>query len=107
MYDLSTLFPDGRYKTADAVFINDSGEIAGDGILQNGNSRAFLLIPCKAGTKGCKGLVAGAAAHLPTITQDLTAMTQGSRSPDDGMAAIRARLGRRYPYRGFGTDRPK
>lgn len=94
-YDLSALFPAGRYKTAEAVFINDSGEIAGDGILQNGNSRAFLLMPCKAGTRGCKGLIAGAAAHPPTITQDRTAATQGSRSPSEGMTAVRGKFGDR------------
>jgi probable HAF family extracellular repeat protein len=102
MYDLSTLFPSGRFKTAEAVFINDSGEIAGDGILQNGNSRAFLLIPCKPGTKGCKGLAAGAAAY-PTITQDRRAVNQGGRSPSEGMTAVRDRLGRGFPYRGFRT----
>jgi probable HAF family extracellular repeat protein len=106
MYDLSALFPSGRFKTAEAVFINDSGEIAGDGILQNGNSRAFLLIPCKAGTKGCKGLAAGTTAHPPIITQNPTTMTRGSQSPSDGMAAIRSR-GRRYPYCGVGTYQPK
>jgi len=103
MYDLSALFPSGRFKTAEAVFINDSGEIAGDGILQNGNSRAFLLIPCKAGTKGCKGLVADAAAHPATITQERAAPTQGGRSPSEGMTAVRGRLSRDFPYRGFGT----
>jgi uncharacterized membrane protein len=103
MYDLSVLFPSGRFKTGEAVFINDSGEIAGDGILQNGDSRAFLLMPCKAGTKDCKGLVAAAAAHPATIMQDRTAVTQGSRSPSEGMTAARGRLGRGFPYRGFGT----
>jgi probable HAF family extracellular repeat protein len=103
LYDLSTLFPAGHFNTAEAVFINDSGEIAGTGVLQNGNLRAFLLIPCKAGTKGCKGLVAGTAAHPATITQDRTAVTQGSRSPSEGMTAVRDRLGRGFPYGGLGT----
>jgi probable HAF family extracellular repeat protein len=62
IYDLSTAFPSGHFQSAGAEFINDSGEIAGTGVLSNRDTHAYLLIPCKAGTKGCKGVAAGSAA---------------------------------------------
>jgi probable HAF family extracellular repeat protein len=107
IYDLSTLFPPGHFQYSEAVFINDSGEIAGDGVLQSGDTRPYLLIPCKKGTKGCKGLAAGTAAHAAAITQNPTTMNEGSRRPSDAMAEVRGPLVRRYPYRGFGTYQPK
>src|SRR5262249_25582671 len=35
--------------------INDRGEIAGIGVLANGDVHAFLLIPCEDGDKSCEG----------------------------------------------------
>jgi len=108
IYDLSTAFPSNYSQWSEAVFINDHGEIAGNVILQNGDMHAYLLIPCKAGTKGCKRVTAGTAAHSAVVTQNPTAMRQSGQSISDGMAAIRARLNRRCPFsRLFGTDQPK
>jgi probable HAF family extracellular repeat protein len=45
--DLNTLVPPGSDVTITNAFdINDRGEIAGNGFLPNGDSRAVLLIPC-------------------------------------------------------------
>ena len=113
MIDLNTLIPpnSGIYLD-EATNINDRGEIAGDGfLLPDGNGRAFLLIPCDDGhteTEGCEGNAEGEAA----VTQTGPALvmqnpTMSSPSPSERMAAIRARLAHRYPYRGFGTYQPK
>jgi probable HAF family extracellular repeat protein len=107
MYDLSTAFPPNHFQWSEANFINDRAEIAGNVYLQNGDSHAYLLIPCKAGTKGCKGLTAGVAAHPPAIAHNPTAVAEGTSSTSDRSSAVRSRFGRRYPYRGFGTHQPK
>jgi probable HAF family extracellular repeat protein len=98
IYDLSSVFPPGHFQWSDAVFINDSGEIAGNGVLQNGDARAFLLIPCEAGAKGCKGLTPGEAAYSPAISQNPTTMTEASPSTTWRMGVMRGRLGVRYPH---------
>jgi len=48
MADLNTLVPPGsNLYLVEAQFINDRGEIAGRGVLPNGDNHAFLLIPRK------------------------------------------------------------
>ena len=115
MLDLNTLIgPNPAIYLYEATSINDRGEIGGDGfLLPNGDNRAFLLIPCDQGhaeTEGCEGNAESEAAvtrsSLPS-NQNPTTMTQGNPSPSERMAAIRARLVHRYPYRGFGTYQPK
>jgi probable HAF family extracellular repeat protein len=47
MINLNSLIPPGSGLTlVDAVYINDRGEIAGNGSLANGDQHAFVLIPC-------------------------------------------------------------
>jgi len=47
MIDLNTLIPPSSdMELASAASINDRGEIDGDGVLSNGDTHAFLLIPC-------------------------------------------------------------
>jgi hypothetical protein len=49
MVDLNTLVPPGsKMHLVEAEYINDRGEIAGFGVLPNGDGHAFLLIPRKA-----------------------------------------------------------
>jgi probable HAF family extracellular repeat protein len=103
LYDLSTAFPPNHFQWSAANFINDRGEITGNLVLQNGDWHAYLLIPCKAGTKGCKRVTAGAVAHREAIAQNPTTMIEGSPSTTGRMSALYGRLGRRYPNRGFGT----
>ena len=44
--DLSTLvLPGSNITVTDAAYINDRGEIAGSGVLPNGDTHAVLLIP--------------------------------------------------------------
>ena len=114
MIDLNTLIPpnSGIYLD-EATGINDRGEIAGDGfLLPNGDGRAVLLIPCDDGrgshADDCEGDAEGTAAvpqTSPALVKQNT--TTSGPSPNDRMAAIRARLTHRYSYRGFGTYQPK
>ena len=47
MIDLNTLVPAGSaLHLMDAILINDRGDIAGMGILPNGDLHTFLLVPC-------------------------------------------------------------
>jgi probable HAF family extracellular repeat protein len=106
MVDLNTLItPGSGLQLTFALDINDRGEISGVGVLPNGDQHAFLLIPCGKADEGCGHSTAGTSAATERspapVTQNPT--TQGSPSPSDRMAEIRARLARRYPYRGFGT----
>lgn len=59
MTDLNAFVPIGSpLALTTATFINDRGEIAGEGVLPNGDQRAVLLIPCdsdQADGDGCKG----------------------------------------------------
>jgi hypothetical protein len=58
MIDVNTrIDPGSGLQLTYAVNINDTGEIAGIGVLPNGDTRAILLIPCEGGpeTAGCKG----------------------------------------------------
>lgn len=70
MIDLNTLVPPGSDLTlTEAIYINDRGEIAGDGVLSNGDTHAFLLIPCDEQHPGLEGcdyrLVKGNTAATP------------------------------------------
>jgi hypothetical protein len=113
MIDLNTLVaPGSGLQLLIAHSINDRGEIAGDGILANGDSHAFLLIPCdenQTGAQGCEnnGTSAMTQSEAASVAHNATTLTQGSPSSSDAMAAIRSRLTHRYPYRGFGTYQTK
>jgi probable HAF family extracellular repeat protein len=112
MIDLNAVIPpnSGIYLY-EATSINDRGEIGGDGFLfPNGGNRAFLLIPCDQGhadTEGCEGNAESEAAVTQTGPALVMHPTMSSPSPSERVAAIRARLAHRYPYRGFGTYQPK
>ena len=58
MVDVNTLVLRGSdIEVIDAVDINDRGEIAGGGVLLNGDFHAVVLIPCDrnhSDTKGCE-----------------------------------------------------
>jgi hypothetical protein len=78
MVDLSVLVLPGSDLTLDAAsFINERGEIAGDALLPNGDTRAILLIPCDrdhADFEGCDG-------HVDEIvTDDILATTTAAPS---------------------------
>jgi probable HAF family extracellular repeat protein len=73
--DLNTLVPAGsNLSLVEPIYINDRGEIAGDGVLPNGEVHAFLLIPCDQhhpGVEGCDYYMveapAAAAQTTPTF----------------------------------------
>jgi probable HAF family extracellular repeat protein len=95
LIDLSTFVPPGSdLQLTEATYINDRGEISAQGQLPNGDTRAVLLVP-----KG-QGEIRVSVAYTSTVTQH-------SLTPGEMMAAVRARLGKRYPYRGVGSYQPK
>ncbi len=74
MVDLNAFVPPGSDLTLnEAVFINDRGEISGFGTLPNGDTHAFLLIPCGADdTEGCQDDVVGASVAAPVSRMRVT-----------------------------------
>jgi probable HAF family extracellular repeat protein len=67
--DLNTLVPPGSgLALTEAIYINDRGEIAGFGTLLNGDTHAFLLIPCGEGDEACEGeKPTGVTQPIPAI----------------------------------------
>ncbi len=65
--DLNTLIAPGSGLTlTSAGDINDRGEIAGAGVLANGDTHAFLLIPCEEGEADGGDSIAAPAAQSST-----------------------------------------
>jgi probable HAF family extracellular repeat protein len=73
MIDLNTLIPPGSSLTlTDAIYVNDRGEIAGNGLLPNGDGHAYLLIPNGDCDDDCEGRIAASqnrAVQYPAATQ--------------------------------------
>jgi probable HAF family extracellular repeat protein len=116
MVDPNTLVPPhpGIQLTGGDAYINDRGEIVSSGTLSNGDNHAFLLTPCddnhdNGGECGERAEGATAAQTSSELVTQIprTMAEEGSRSSSERMGALRSRLGRRYPYRGFGTYQPK
>jgi probable HAF family extracellular repeat protein len=112
MADLNTLVPPhlGIQLTGSDDYINDRGEIVTTGTLSNGDTHAFLLIPCDDNhddggdcEDNAEGATATAQSSSTPVTQNPTRMTEGTSSTNDRIGGARGRLGRRYPYRGPGT----
>jgi hypothetical protein len=96
MTDLNAFVPPGSGLTlVNAGFINDRGEIAGLGMLPDGNTHVVLLAPCGEGTDGCVDVVEGtvAASHAPAV-----AAAQRQLTPQE-VSRIRVLLMKRH--RGF------
>jgi len=91
MVDLSTLIsPDSVLAPVVPFAINDRAEIAGTGLLPNGDAHAFLLIPCDANhlnVEGCDYSLADAVAP-PSSARPAVRPTSGE---------ILRFLGRRNP----------
>jgi probable HAF family extracellular repeat protein len=113
--DLNTFVPPGSslQQLVVAFNINDSGEIDGLGVPPGVDpadvftlGHVFALIPCDNQHDDGEGCEEGRATHttrrIPAqVTQNPTATTTQPSLPSERMNAIRARLARRYPYRGF------
>jgi probable HAF family extracellular repeat protein len=109
MIDLNTLVAPGSGLTLTlALYINDRGEIAGNGVLANGDTHAFVLIPCGEGDEGCEGEnPTGVTQSSPTsVAQRPAAATPANQtlSGRGMMDRLRSRWGQRYqlPGRAFG-----
>ena len=92
--DLNTLVPPGSgLALRQPTYINDRGEIAGFGSLSNGDTHAFVLIPCGEGDADCRdGLVGGSAAATP---QGEATQREKLGLPEDVRKMVRDRLGLR------------
>jgi hypothetical protein len=101
--DLNNFVPPGSdLILAEAVFINDRGEIVSFGVLANGDVHAFLLIPCEEGTDGC----ADGSASATASRQDNSTLTIPQRLAIRRVAAgSRALLTQRYHIPGIGMPK--
>jgi hypothetical protein len=113
--DLNTLVSGADMTLTTPVYINDRGEIAGDGVLSNGDSHAFVLIPCDEnhpGVEGCDyslveaspatGASAAPVPQRPAATDQVSPRLPGAANP------MLRRFGRRLGpwYRGLGGQTP-
>jgi probable HAF family extracellular repeat protein len=107
MVDLNTLVASGSDLTlTEALFINDAGEIAGNGVLQNGDSHAFVLIPCDEnhpGVEGCDYSLVEASATATVSTMPTTLLPTDAIRQSMKSFGLRSRLW----YRGVGTRSQK
>jgi probable HAF family extracellular repeat protein len=62
MVDLNSLVSNSDIYVTFATTINDRGEIAGSGVLPNGDERAVLLVPCRDDDQACAMDATGKAA---------------------------------------------
>jgi len=92
--DLNTLVsPGSDLHLATEGTINDRGEIAGIGVLPNGDEHAFLLIPCSE-EQGSSDDCEGGDGDIATATQDHPAAVPQSRVVAPNISAARS-TGRR------------
>jgi probable HAF family extracellular repeat protein len=83
MVDINALvLPGSDIEVVDALYINDRGEIAGTGMLPNGDVHAVLLIPA------CEDEIAAASALTQTSQPRVT---QVARSAIEGNPALSGR----------------
>ena len=94
MIDLNRFVPKGSHLTiTDGETINNRGEIAGSGMLPNGDFHAVVLIPCNGG-QGCQdeGSHEGARPSTPTTGSPSVAGAPLTWTPGEMVA----KLGLRY-----------
>jgi probable HAF family extracellular repeat protein len=103
--DLNALILPGSDLTLrEPTFINDRGEIVGNGVLPNGDHHAFLLIPCDEthpNVEGCDCNLAdpSAAAQVraaPLTQPTLPATAQHDLSPAERIAQLRSPMSARH-----------
>jgi probable HAF family extracellular repeat protein len=105
------VLPGSDVTVATGLVINDRGEIAGRGILPNGDYHAILLIPCDENHPGIAGcdysLVNAAAVQSSTapIPEANATATPANLTPSEMTDRVRAGLTRRN--RRFGVPTPK
>ncbi len=99
--DLNTLVVQGSgLALVGPSSINDRGEIAGAGVLPNGDTHAFLLIPCDENHPGeCNdySMIEAPTPQTSAPTAEFqTTLTQRSDSPSNTLNPLRNRFGRSY-----------
>ena len=104
--DLNTLIPPGSgLQLITALYINDRGKIAGNGLLTNGDVHAYLLIPCDEKHPGeCQdySMIEAAAPQTSAPTVEFPErMKQGSESHESPVNQLRSRLMKRYHILGY------
>lgn len=100
MADLRTLVVNGSNLTlAEALFIDDSGEILANGFLPNGDQHGVVLIPCDEKHSGeCED---NSLIQAPTQqTSPSTSMRLGSESPVSPVERFRSMMRQRYHLAG-------
>ena len=96
------------HLTGDDMYINDRGEIAGTGVLPNGDVRAFLLIPCDENhpdVEGCDYSEVEVTTEAPVRSAQIAqapAATNAAKSPTTEMMN-RSRFSVANRYRRFGA----
>ena len=112
LVDLNNLVPpDSQLQVSEPETINDRGEIAGLGVDDSGNSRAFLLIPCDedhSEVEGCDYDMVDAetAAQVsPALVNDTSAVESGAKiAPTGMMTRYGTSLARRTKVRRLATE---
>jgi hypothetical protein len=103
MVEINTLvLPGSDIVVVNAIYINDRGEIAGNGILPNGDFHDVLLIPPSA--EEIAAATALPATKAAPITNSPTTSTQGRLRHSQMLGAWRARLAQRYHIPGLGAS---
>jgi probable HAF family extracellular repeat protein len=106
MVDLNAFVPPGSDLTLnEAVFINDRGEISGFGTLSNGDTHAFLLMPCgRDDAENCQNATTP-RANPRHITERPATATQGIRAFVNSVDRMLRPSSRRLMpgYRGLAT----
>jgi probable HAF family extracellular repeat protein len=107
MVDVNALVPPhpGVRLSGSEGYINDQGEIVLLGLLDNGDVHAFLLSPCDDNHRD--GGNCGERAERATAAALTQSPTEENPPASSMIGGLHGRLGRRYPYRGFGTDQRK
>jgi len=91
LVDLNTLVPPGSdMHLAEASFIDDNGEILGNGMVPNGDFHAFVLIPTGTGSAA----MAAASSDVDAGDAEATHTAPENMTPAK-MAELRARLSNR------------
>ena len=99
MVDLNALVcPASDIELIDPYYITDSGQIAVQGVVSNGNRHAVLLVPDGDCDDACESRIAASQNNAAPASHSAT--TQENESRVGTVNQLRNRLGKRYPVSG-------
>jgi probable HAF family extracellular repeat protein len=115
MVDLNTLIPANPDLELDhALYINDRGEIAGQGTFSNGDIHTFILIPCDQNhpdVEGCDYAPVGAVTEAPVLSAQVAKTTPAASattfSPTEMTTRLRSLMAGRNRRFGIPQTSPK